>query len=177
MAPDADKTWAYPLNYDPLRDQGKRNRNAKGFEILEKYDISDISIIRNNEKLMQLLANLDHIRGLGLKINEYAWIFPKRGKTITPSSFLESIAFSTYNAIPEEIRYEKISGKRLPGSPDWRETPEGERIRQELFQSTLGKFNGVRLAVFMSAWIIVRSGGYRFLSARHLRSFIFSPTT
>lgn len=132
VAPEADKIWVYPINYEPLRDQGKHNRNAKGFEVLEEYGVPDIAVLRNNTRLIQLLAELDHIRGLSLKINEYAWIFPKRGKTITPSSFLESIAFSTYNAIPEEIRYEKISGKRLPGSPDWRETPEGERIRQEL---------------------------------------------
>ena len=131
IAPDADRTWIYPINYDPLRDQGKHSRNAKGFEVLEEYGVSDIAVLRNNTRLIQLLADLDHIRGLHLTINPHAWVCTKQGKMINPSSFLESIAFSVYNAIPTEIRLEK------PGRLERRETPEGERIRQELMELSM----------------------------------------
>lgn len=126
IASDSDGTWVYPINYDPLRDQGKHSRNAKGFSVLEEYAVSDIAVLHNKKRLIQLLKDLDHIRGLHLTINPHAWVCTKQGKMINPSSFLESIAFSVYNAIPTEIRLEK------PGRLERRETPEGERIRQEL---------------------------------------------
>lgn len=64
IAPDDDKKWAYELNYDPLRDQGKHDKTVSSFRVLEECEIDDLSILNNSIKtaLQELLNEYDQIK-------------------------------------------------------------------------------------------------------------------
>lgn len=132
VAPDANPKWIYPLNYDPLRDLGKHNRDAKGFSILEEYTLPDIAILREHkDQLKRLLSNLDYIRSLKVdpEFGYQEYVYDKKGQIIHASSLAEALAFHAYEQIPEEIRTNSQSyrGKLT-------EKPEGEQIRLKLMR-------------------------------------------
>lgn len=70
FSPENDK-WVYPFWYDPLEDVGKHNRTAKGFRVLEHYDIDDISVFRG-EKREEIVALLTKIKSIKRKAYKYS---------------------------------------------------------------------------------------------------------
>lgn len=130
IASDENAKWCYDFDYDPLRDTGKHNMDAKGFKLLEEYSVSDVAIIHENKEHLEFYLNeLNHIRNL--KLNTYGMhdqkIHDKDGHLIVASSMAENVAFGVYNQIPEEIR------TYMYGSRE-EETQKGEEIRAELIK-------------------------------------------
>lgn len=129
IASDENAKWCYDFDYDPLRDTGKHNMDAKGFKLLEEYSVSDVAIIHENKEHLEFyLHELNHLRNL--KPNTYGIrdqkIPDRDGHLIAASSMAENIAFCAYNQIPKEIT--EYGTKIVKG------TQKGEEIRAELIK-------------------------------------------
>lgn len=128
IAPDSDDKWVYGFDYDPLKNTGKHNRNAKGFSILEEYPVTDIATIINSRKeLRSLLDELDCVREMKLTNSNSEHIYGKNGKLVTASNPSESIAFMAYNMIPKNAREERENYGTYP-------TPEAEKFIERLVE-------------------------------------------
>ena len=129
IAPDADPTWVYPFDYDPLRDEGKHNKNAKGFEVLEEYAVPDISVLRKDEyHLQHCLEAIKDNRGLclnGIRSWEKSYS-DKFGKIVNAESLTDEVALTAYEAVPKWIRT-----RRGPFN-ETEESQDGENLRLEL---------------------------------------------
>ncbi|MCR4745856.1 MAG: hypothetical protein K5894_11610 [Lachnospiraceae bacterium] len=99
IAPDSCSKWAYELDYDPLRDAGKHDRDAKGFKLLDEYHVDDISIFVENRQLQQLLLDFEDT----LKLKLGYGIIEESG--LTNRIIDEALQF-----IPDEVRFQKLSG-------------------------------------------------------------------
>jgi|GEM_PF-6975698 len=91
--------WAYELDYDPMRDIGKRRISADGFQILESYDFDDIAVLHADEykeRLQQLLAEQ----------NRLCELKPYRGDIDKKETIAQTIANDFYRRIPSEVRNE-----------------------------------------------------------------------
>ena len=131
VSPDSDKTWVYPLDYDPLHDLGKHNKTVKGFTILEAYEVCDIAILFESKKrLSYLLERLDHFRKIGIKDINKEYYYDSLGNFTGTSTNAASLACQLYNRIPDGIthNYKKVS--KYNG--EWHETPRGSALREEL---------------------------------------------
>lgn len=108
VAPSADAKWAYSLSYNPLKDQGKHNKDAKGFSLLEEYDIKDLSVLQTSKsQLIPLLNELDSVREW--KVSEekiFNCYYNKSGHYVSSSSLAESLALILYDRVPNGAKLE-----------------------------------------------------------------------
>lgn len=130
ILPDNTDTWAYQLNYDPLRNIGKHNLNAKGFSILEQYDIADLSIVwKNRTELEKMLIKILDIRNIEQQeYSNHHFYQNVYGETVRCQSFVEDIAITAFEGLlPEVIRQENTMF-------GYRERKEIEPVRKKLVE-------------------------------------------
>lgn len=130
---DAEQKWCYEFDYDPLRDLGKHNRDAKWFSIQEEYHVTDISILfKNKKRIYELLKQLNRSRKLSLKNPRPEYFFDRYGNFLKTNSTAESITLM----ILKELIPEELLKTHDYDMQDDRETPEAEEFRTELYEET-----------------------------------------
>lgn len=120
----------YPLDYDPLRDIGKHNCDAKGFAALEEYNVSDIAILREHRtQLAVLLSQLDYNRSLHMDSRYFGheWCYGVYGSYVEAKTLGEELAIRCYNAIPRQVTHNEDGRRHYIY-----ETPESEQLRKDL---------------------------------------------
>lgn len=128
---DANSKWVYTFEYDPLRDQGKHNKDAKGFDIEEQYPVEDVSNLWDNRvALNRLLRSLDYTRNLAVSEGFSAWIRGSHPKQFRNAQTLaDELAFIALNHLPDDLTVDScIRGKY--------ESENGARIRADLMKLT-----------------------------------------
>lgn len=125
ISPNDDTKWVYDFNYDPYNDQGKHNKGAKGYSVIEAYAVDDIAVLhKDKRKLLYLLERYDNTKSIAWwKTNRI--LTDREGNYITAQSPGEVLAFSVYDIVDKEITTVHKGNKYLASD-------QGELLRKEL---------------------------------------------
>lgn len=101
IEPDTSRKWVYEFDYDPLRDIGKHNKDAKGFQLLDKYHVDDISILIDNSfQLKRLFRDFEDVYALTF----YSY------QRMDECHFTERIVDTALKFVPDTVRFRKSCG-------------------------------------------------------------------